>query len=317
MPIGMVYRPTPRQLEYIVALDDVRHFGRAARRCHVSQPTLSVQVGLMEESLGCLLFERTPNGVNTTPLGSEIVSRARIALTVLDDIVAVAAKDSLNIGGLIRLGTAPTFGPYFLPAFLPPLHRRFPELKVHIREESPAQVEAQVRNGSLDCGLGPEPEETGLHFYRIGAEKVFLGVPAEHSLARNSSIALKDLDGERLLALGSGHRLMDNVRQLARASNAELVSDYEATSLDSIRQMVSIGMGCSLFPELYARSEFKNADDVKLFLIDDWSVKRNVGFYWRTSSGRASHFKSLAEEGLRAAETLRISAAWANGGADL
>jgi LysR family hydrogen peroxide-inducible transcriptional activator len=302
----MVYRPTPRQLEYVVALDETRHFGQAAKRCHVSQPTLSVQVALLEDSLGGRLFERTASGVTPTPLGTEIVQRARMALTVLDDIVAIAARDARTVGGLVRLGTAPTFGPYFLPSYLSSLHRKFPELQVYIREESPAQTEIAVRNGALDCGLGPEPGGEGLQFCKFGEERIYLGIPAEHRLASQPRLSLAQIKGERLLALGRGHRLMENVRELAEASGAVVVSDYDATSLDSIRQMVSIGMGFSLFPELYARSEFKNADDVVLFELEDWSVRRSVGFYWRSNSGRARHYEVLAAEAEATAAALDI-----------
>jgi LysR family hydrogen peroxide-inducible transcriptional activator len=292
----MPYRPTLRQLEYIVALDNLRHFGKAAKHCHVSQPTLSVQVGLVEKSLGVTLFERTPSSVITTPIGSEIARGARLALASVDDIVDRAVGDTKSLGGVMRLATAPTFGPYFLPHFLPGLHRKFPTLKIYIREDRPVDIEDAVATGALDCGLGPAPERSSLKFRRIGNEKLFLGVPADHPLSDKRSVGISDLVDETLLALGSGHRLMENVHHLAAASGAIVVDDYEGTSLDSIRQMVSIGMGCSLFPELYARAEFRKEDDVKLLSIDDWSERREVGFYWRESSGRQTHYETLANE---------------------
>jgi len=303
----MSYRPTHRQLEYIAALDELRHFGKAAKRCHVSQPTLSVQVGLVERNLGVTLFERTSSTVMSTPIGVEVARRARLALASLDDLVSLAAQDSTLLGGLIRLGTAPSFGPYFLPHFLPDLHRTFPDLKLYIREDRPAAIESAVAEGVLDCGLGPAPELPGLTFHRIGDERIHLGVPADHALASNVSTAMRALCGERLLALGSGHRLLDNVRHLADASGAHLVDDYEGTSLDAIRQMVSMGMGLSLFPELYARAEFRNADDVKLLNIGDWAERREVGFFWRENSGRGRHYRVLAEKADVTARKLMIA----------
>jgi len=302
----MVYRPTPRQLEYLVALDDLRHFGKAAKRCHVSQPTLSVQVGLVEKLLGITLFERTSSSVVTTPVGQEVARRARFALATLDDIVEVASKDSARLGGLVRLGTAPTFGPYFLPSFLPGIHRTYPDLQIYIREDRPLTIEAEVASGGLDCGLGPAPELPGLVFRKIGNERIYLGVPSEHALSSRKIVRLADLTGERLLALGSGHRLFENVRHLAEASGAKVVDDYEGTSLDSIRQMVSIGMGCSLFPELYARAEFRHAEDVHLLEILDWTNRREVGFYWRDNSGRKKHYETFADHGGHVAEILNI-----------
>jgi LysR family hydrogen peroxide-inducible transcriptional activator len=114
------------------------------------------------------------------------------------------------------------------------------------------------------------------------------------------------LKGERLLTLGRGHRLLENVRQLAELSGARIVEDFEGTSLDAIRQMVSIGMGLSLFPELYARAEFRETDNVKLLSIEDWHERREVGFYWRDKSGRERHYLTLAETAVIAAQQLGI-----------
>lgn len=303
----MPYRPTLRQLEYAVALADLQHFGNAAKRCHVSQPTLSVQIGLVERNLGVTLFERTSSSVILTPAGERFVRSARLALATVDEIVEDAFRDTRRLGGTVRLGTAPTFGPYFLPHFLPGVHNKYPELQIYIREDRPASIEAAVAEGVLDCGLGPSPERPGLTFRGVGTERIFLGVPAEHPLSKRNTVPVTLLSGEKLLALGSGHRLLENVRHLAEASGARVVEDFEATSLDSIRQMVSIGMGLSLFPELYARAEFRNSDDVKLLEIDGWSGRREVGFYWRQNSGRQRHYETLACEADAVAAILKIS----------
>ncbi len=303
----MPFRPSLRQLEYVVAVHDLRHFGRAARHCHVSQPTLSVQVSLVEEGLGTPLFERTSSQVVPTPAGEKLAKGSRLLLASLDDLlIDLSAQDSM-LGGTIRLGTPPTFGPYFLPRLLPRLHEDHPGLQIYVREDSPAALEEAVADGSLDCGLGPSPERPGLTFRRIGRETIYLGIPAEHPLATRKTVKLSMLRGEKLLALGRGHRLLENVRHLAQASGAHIVDDFEGTSLDAIRQMVSIGMGMSLFPELYARAEFRNTEDVKLLELEDWDERRDVGFYWRESSGRIRHYLTLADAADRAASGLRIA----------
>jgi LysR family hydrogen peroxide-inducible transcriptional activator len=290
----MPYRPTHRQLEYLVALDEERHFGRAARRCHVSQPTLSVQVGLLEKQLGVALFERMSGSVEATPVGRRVVATARAVLAALDDIVETASIDASDLGGLVRLGVAPTFGPYFLPRLLPSIHRAYPRLQLYIREDRADFVERAVIEGAIDCGLGPRPRAGRLAFRPLCEEAVFLGIPADHRLAGAESVAIGDLKDERLLTLGRGHRLYEDVRDLTAASGAVLVEDYEGTSLDAIRQMVSIGMGCSLFPELYARSEFRRENDVLLVPVSGWSGRRMIGFFWRENSGRLGHFEKLA-----------------------
>jgi LysR family hydrogen peroxide-inducible transcriptional activator len=305
----MPYRPTLRQLEYIVAVDDLRHFGRAARRCHVSQPTLSVQVGLVEEALGTALFERSSSGATPTPAGHAFARGARLVLAGTDDIVAAAKRDTGMLGGVMRLGAAASFGPYFLPGLLSTIHAQYPDLKLYIHEDRPSLLEAAVMEGSLDCGLGPAPERPELAFHAVGTEQLLLAVAADHPLAGRTSVTIPELRHERLLALGSGHRLLENVRHLATASGAELIDDYEGSSLDAIRQMVSIGMGCSVFPQLYARAEMEGAADIRLLSIAGWDERRHVGLYWRRGTARATHYEVLAAQSVVVARRLGIASA--------
>lgn len=291
----MPFRPTHRQLEYLVALDETRHFGKAAQMCHVSQPTLSVQISLLEKQLGVVLVERTPGAIGLSAVGQEIAVAARSVLATLDDIVTVASAGRNNLGSLIRLGVVPTFGPYFLPIFLPDLHRRYPALRVHVREERPALLEDQVRGGEIDCALGQQPrQEDAFVFDAICREVIFLGVPVHHRLASATDVHLADLKGETLLTLGRGHRLVEDVRELATLTGSVLADDYEGTSLDALRQMVAIEMGLSLFPEFYVRSEFPKEANVRLLTIRDWPAGRDMGFFWRRSSARGAHFRQLA-----------------------
>lgn len=291
----MPFRPSHRQLEYLVTLGETGHFGEAARRCHVSQPTLSVQVALLEKQLGVTLIDRMTGQVVPTPVGVEIIAAAKVILSGLDEIRALATGSKSNLGGAIRLGVAPSFGPYFLPYLLPSLHLQYPELKIYIREDRPRQLEKAVLQGETDCGLGPIPSANdGFTSLQICRERILLGVPKAHRLAAFDTIAAEELRGERLLTLGPGHRLMDEVRRLADMSGAVLAEEYEGSSLDAIRQMVSIEMGLSLFPELYVRSEFAKEDGIKLLTIEGWPGIRDIGFFWRQSSARGSHFEALA-----------------------
>ncbi|MDE1567885.1 hydrogen peroxide-inducible genes activator [Aquabacter sp. P-9] len=293
----MPARPTHRQLEYAVALAETGHFGAAARRCHVSQPTLSVQIAQLEAQLGAPLFDRTPGQVQPTPVGARVVEAARRVLLTLDDIVAMAASGTRNLGGLIRLGVAPTFGPYFLPNLLPTLHARYPALQIYIKEERPSVILRDVVSGALDCGLGPTPETAhAVTFRRLCRETIFLGVPKDHPLASVGHVDPQALRGERLLTLGRGHHLFERGRELADACGAELREDYEGTSLDALRQMVLMGMGMSLFPELYARSEFRVEDHIALLTLDGWPARRDMGYFWRAGSGRAAQYEELARE---------------------
>ena len=301
----MPYRPTHRQLEYLVALGETGHFGEAARRCNVSQPTLSVQLALLEKQLGATLIDRMPGQVAPTPVGAEIIAAARIVLHGLDEIRALAASSKGNLGGSLRLGVVSSFGPYFLPYLLPELHREHRDLKVYIREDRPRLLERAVLEGETDCALGQIPDQEELFAFRhICRERIYLGVPKEHPLARLQRVPVSALKGERLLTLGPGHRLLDDVRQLATISGAMLAEDYEGSSLDALRQMVSIEMGLSLFPELYVRSEFAREQNVRLLTLDGWSGERQIGFFWRKSSARGGHFEALAQLGKAVAQPL-------------
>lgn len=304
----MPFRPSHRQLEYAVALAETGHFGSAAKRCHVSQPTLSVQIAQLEQQLGTPLFDRTRAKVTPTAIGARIVEAARSVLLTLDDIVTVAATGADNLGGLIRLGVAPTFGPYFLPNLLPVLHGKYPALQIYVREDRPAAIERDVMTGDLDCGLIPPPASGhALTFRRICREAIYLGVGKDHRLAASGRVKPRQLKGERLLTLGRGHHLFERARELAAASGADMREDYEGTSLDALRQMVVMGMGASLFPELYAKSEFRVQDHVALLQIDGWPASRDMGYIWRASNGRAAQFEELARESEQACAELGLS----------
>lgn len=301
----MPFRPTHRQLEYLVAVAERGHFGEAARSCNVSQPSLSAQLKLLEDQLGSPLIERGPSRARPTPTGQAILPMARNVLALLDEIVDVAGKEAGNLGRLVSLGVAPTFGPYFMPSLLPELHARFPLLELYIREERPSQLEAALSEGSLDCVIAPGPFTLpSIETEPLCIEKLWVGIPEDHPLAGADRVRPEQLRGERLLTLGRGHRLYDEVQRLCEATGAVLREDYEGTSLDAIRQMVSIGMGLSLFPELYARSEFQRGRNMVLREIDGWPISRTLHFAWRRESARAAQMRQLGELAAMAAEQL-------------
>ncbi len=290
----MSYRPSARQLEYFIALAEELHFGLAAKRCFVSQPTLSSQFKLLEESLATVLVERGATGIRLTAAGERLLPVARQALEVLDDFVTVAEAGRENLGGLIRLGVPSTFGPYFMPYLLPVLKARYPDLELYIREERPSVLEQQILDGSLDCIISPDlTESERLQVAQLCEEEVSLAVPHSHPLAGLEVIPVALLKGERLLTLSQGFRLYDNVQTLARTAGAEFRQDYEGTSLDALRQMVSIGMGLCLFPAAYIASEFGKETQLVLKQVEDVKMHRIIGVCWRKESARAEHFRTL------------------------
>lgn len=183
--------------------------GRQALLC--IQPTLSVQIGIVEENLGIQLFERTSGTVLITPVGERFLHRARVTLAAMNDLMDAVTPDSAALGGVVRLGMPPTFGPYF-PADLPAAPAQDISRPQNLyRRGSPAAIETAVAEGTLDCDLGPSCGEPSLTFFPIGSERLYLGVPADHRLAQRRSVTVKVLKSERLLALGSGNRLLENV----------------------------------------------------------------------------------------------------------
>ncbi|WP_422372774.1 hydrogen peroxide-inducible genes activator [Hoeflea sp.] len=303
----MPYRPTHRQLEYFVAVAERGHFAEAARACNVSQPTLSTQLRLLEEQLGAELIERGAGRARPTPVGLKLLPLARTVMSSLDEMVGLAATDADNLGGLVRLGVAPTFGPYFMPRFLPRLHSMFPALEVYIREDRPSALEEGVGNGLVDCAITPVPNlPDAFASCVICEETIYLGIPAEHPLARVRPVTIDMLRGSRLLTLGRGHRLYEQVQTVSDASGARLSEDYEGTSLDALRQMVSIGMGLSLFPAAYAASEVSSDGSVLLCEIERWPIRREICLIWRKGSSREQHFRTLAGCAVEAISEMRV-----------
>ena len=302
----MPFRPSPRQLEYLLAVIETGHFREAARLCHVSQPTLSAQLQLLEEQLGAALVDRTPGRARPTPAGEKVAILARTALASLDEIVGVARQSAGQMGGLLRLGVAPTFGPYYLPRLLPLLHETYPDLEIYIREDRAHLLEESVADGSIDCALAPQPAERDRLDYReLMIEPLFLGMPSRHRLAQIENLTIAMLEGERMLTLGPGHRLSHHVRALCADSGAVLREEYEGTSLDALRRLVSIGMGLSVFPALYAASAFaRREEQVVLRQISDRPLMRSVGLLWRRGHVRAQHFQSFGDACRRIATEL-------------
>ncbi|WP_428642977.1 LysR substrate-binding domain-containing protein [Roseibium sp.] len=303
----MRYRPSPRQLEYFIALAETLHFGRASEKCHVSQPTLSSQFKLLEDQLGATLLERGSGGISLSAAGERLLPLARQALENLDEIVTVAQAGRSNLGGLIRLGVSPTFGPYFMPFLLPILKRAFPALELYIREDRPNLLEGGLAAGTLDCIVTPDIVPAVDRVAReLCTESVSLAVPRGHPLAGLKSIPVEMLRGEKLLALGQGFRLHNDVQALARAAGAEFRQDYEGTSLDAMRQMASIGMGLALFPAAYIASEFGKEPDLLLKKVEGIAMQRTMFLVWRRGSSRSSHYEELLSLALQAVDAMQV-----------
>lgn len=288
--------PNIRQLEYLVAIADTLHFRRAAERCNTTQPTLSEQLKALEEKLGVQLVERNRNRVVMSPVGLQVVEVARRVLVDIAEIRSLAISGGRELSGLLRLGLPPTIGPYLLPQVLPSLHKAYPDLKLYIRESPPSALPGSLEDGALDVVItmlpvqGAEFESTFLF-----REPLLLAVAADHPFARLDVVERASLAGQDVLALGKGHQLHDAVQSLCLELGATLRYEFEGTSLDTLREMVMMGLGITFLPGLYARREIIGDPNLKLLTIRGRNVHRTVGMVWRKSSAQQASYYKLAE----------------------
>ena len=241
---------TLRQLQYVVAVADTLGFHRAARRCGVSQPSLSAQVKQFEDVLGVVLFERDRRRVLVTPAGAAVVERARRALREVDDLVTAVTHLRDPLAGTLRLGVIPTIAPYLLPDVVPQIHAAYPSLKLVFREEKTDSVVDSLRAGTLDLGLvALEADLEDLSHVVVASDPFVLALPKGHRLAKKKVVAQSELDGETVLLLDDGHCLRSQALAVCAKGGAR-ESELRATSLATLAQMVSGGTGVTLLPSI-------------------------------------------------------------------
>ncbi len=287
--------PTLRQLEYLVAVADMKHFGRAARAVNVSQPTLSQQIRTMEARLGVVLIERGDGQVQMTPLGREIAQRARQILIGVDDLRGMAQRSVSALAGAIRFGVTPTLGPYLMPAVVASLHAEHPDMRLFMREGIPDEQLADLRRGALDMLLAPLPVSgSDLHIEPLFREPLGLVAAPDNPLCRKPALRKSDLAGAGVLSLDPRHHFHRQAAEICSELNAELLRDYEGTSLDSLRQMAGSGIGLAILPELYLRSEVGGTDMVRRLDIAGWSASRSIAAVWRRGAAWSDSYRMIA-----------------------
>ena len=285
-----------RDLRYLVALAEHRHFGRAAEASFVSQPTLSTQIRKLEEELGVALFERAPRKVMLTPVGREIVERARKVLADVDQLAEIARRSQDPEAGTVRLGLFPTLGPYLLPHVLPGLRERFPRLEFLLVEDKTDALLERLRDGRLDAAVLALPlADEQLHAELLFDEPFVLATPAGHPLAGRGPLAVDDLDEQRLLLLEEGHCLREQALDVCRLAGAG-ERDFRATSLETLRQMVAAGVGSTLLPVLAVQPPVPGLPGVQLVPFKGEPPFRRVALVWRRSSASDGLLRGLAAE---------------------
>jgi LysR family transcriptional regulator, hydrogen peroxide-inducible genes activator len=300
-----------RDLQYLVAVADHRHFGRAAEVCFVSQPTLSTQLKKLETELGVELVERNRGHILLTDAGERIVERARAVLRESDQIRAIARQASDPETGTLRIGLFPTLAPYLLPHVVPGLHARFPRLELLLVEEKTEVVHQQLITGALDVGILALPvHDDRLHVESLFTEDFVLAVPSGHPLAsRPDPVTPLTLAGENVLLLEEGHCLRDQALAVCSLAGVDERSGFRATSLETLRQMVAAGVGVTLLPRLAVQSPVPESPDVALLQFEAPAPHRQIAMFWRATSGYRDLLPEIAEEIRRATSDMVAPAA--------
>ena len=286
-----------KDLRYLVTVADTRHFGRAAAKCYVSQPTLSAQLRKLERYLGVQLIERQPRRVALTSAGEEIVGRARGMLESADAIVSVARSRRDPLAGALRMALLPTVGPYLLPRVAVRIRKALPRLELMLYEYQTAPMLEHLHNGDIDVGILALPVHAeGIVTRTLYQEPFVAAVPSTHRLAARAHVRAEDLDGETLLLLEDGHCLRDQALAVCSRSGATEKQDFRATSIETLRQMVATGVGVTLLPVLATRGAYGTVRGMTTRPFARPVPSRRIGAVWRKSSARGRAIAAVCDQ---------------------
>ncbi|WP_096176181.1 hydrogen peroxide-inducible genes activator [Cohaesibacter sp. ES.047] len=296
--------PTLRQLTFLVALCEELHFSNAAKRCHVTQSTLSAGLKDLEAILGVCLAERTKRSVIMTPIGKQIAEKARALLTEAEDLVQMASEASGPLSGDLHLGAIPTVGPFLLPRLRPIIKKAYPDLRLFLREELTEALLEGVRGGRLDAALIALPHATGdLVTHELFEDGYHLVVPLDHALACKSKVDVNGLRDQQFMLLEKGHCL----QQHALSAYPGLINrneEFDATSLPTLMAMVEEGLGTTLIPDLAIDAGLTRGHQVHRIALPD-ALPRKIALVWRRSSSRKAEALLLADLLRTARQSLR------------
>ena len=287
-----------RDLRYLVAVAEHRHFGRAAESCFVSQPTLSTQLKKLEETLGVVLFERSNRRVMLTPEGEQIVQQTQRILVEVNSLTALSEQLRDPIGGDLRVGIIPTMAPYLLPKILVPLQQAFPNLRIQLTEGQTANISRMLKHGDLDATLLALPmSEENVEEIALYDEPFVLAVPAHHSKAELAHVTSDDLEGEEVLLLEDGHCFRDQALEVCQTHRGIESKSYSATSLETLRQLVAAGVGVTLIPQLAVPQNLKADERIRYIPFAAKGADqpmRTLGLCWRATSTRGDLLRQVA-----------------------
>lgn len=284
-----------RDLEYLIALADVKHFRKAADLCNVSQPTLSGQIRKLEEELGTVLLERTSRKVLFTQSGLMLVEQAKAVLREVKILKEMASNQGKEMSGPLHIGIIPTLGPYLSPIILPKLKETFPDLELYIYELQTHTLVEQLESGQLDCGilaLGKESEP----FIEMSLfhERMLLGVSNQHEWASEKQISLQQLRDKEMLMLDDGHCLKTQTMDYCLSVGAKENLHFKANSIETLRHMVAANSGIAFIPEL--ATKISHTSNVQYLHFSQPEPYRSIGLIYRPGSPLRVRYERLAKE---------------------
>ena len=287
---------TLQELRYVVALADTRHFGQAAELCFVSQSTLSIGLKKLEEALGVTLFDRSLKHISPTAVGQEIAESARRLIQEANHVLELANSAQDPMARKIYLGVIPTLGAYYLPHAITLMHNQFPSLKLFLREEMTPRIRARLADGSMDAGLLALPvKDPNLEVVPLFVEPFLAAVPPNHPLATAKEISINDLAKAGLLLLEEGHCLRDQALEACHLEGLEN-EEIRATSLETLRQLVALGLGVTLLPVLAGGgAATASGQQVVLKPLAAPGASRTICLVWRRRSPIADTMACLAQ----------------------
>ena len=286
-----------KDLRYLVAVADTGHFGQAAERCFISQPTLSAQLKKLEDYLGVQLIERQPRGATLTAGRASRSSPARrLMLSASDEVVTIAQTHRDPLSGRLKVAMIPTVGPYVLPQVAPAVRKQMPRLDLLLFEYQTAAMLEKIQSRRHRCGRArPAGEVEGLATRKLYDEDFNVALPEHHRLARQATVRIADLEDESLLLLEEGHCLRDQALEVCGRISLHERQDFRATSLETLRQMVATGAGVTLMPELASRGAYGNARGVVIRPLVRPTPHRQIGAVWRKSSARVAAIQAFCD----------------------
>lgn len=287
--------PTVKQLRYLVALDECRHFGQAAEACHISQSGFSIAIKELEDLLQVQLIDRTNKSVTITAIGKDIVAKARVCLSELENLADIPSDYHKPLSGKLTLGVIPTIAPYVLPAMLRQMTADYPELKLYLKEQITSLLYDELIAGHIDLMLVALPYEFKyVETMPLFKDRFFLAHRKQSKWLKPSNDPIDQLKEDSVLLLEDGHCLRDHALSACKLLHSGKINQFSGTSLHTLLHMVNIDLGVTFIPEMAQHSALLSGSQIELEAVDENSY-REIGLVWRKNSSHHAEFRMLGE----------------------